>query len=84
VRERKRTWTGARLGEGFPDAFGQLLDHSCALRFNENPDYPLFQTLFDDFSHETSESHETFGEPNIVSLRTAICEHLLPFLMLMA
>jgi casein kinase I family protein HRR25 len=72
VREKKRAWTGATLGDGFPDVFGQLLDHSRALGFDENPDYARFQTLFDEFSNGMSISHETFVEPNMV---TSTCEH---------
>jgi hypothetical protein len=75
VREKKRAWTGARLGEGFPDAFGQLLDHSRALGFDENPDYARFQTLFDDLSWGISFSRETFGGPNMVSCSMPTCEH---------
>jgi len=36
------------LGEGLPDAFGELLDYSRALRFDEKPDYARFLALFDD------------------------------------
>ncbi|KIM92407.1 hypothetical protein PILCRDRAFT_57595, partial [Piloderma croceum F 1598] len=81
VWERKCAWTGAGLREGFPDAFGQLLDHSRALGLDENPDYACFQILFDDFSQGTSFSRETFGGSNTVACSTPTCEHSLSLLI---
>jgi hypothetical protein len=45
-RECKRSWSGSRVGEGFPVAFGQLLDHARALAFLDKPDYSHFRHLF--------------------------------------
>lgn len=81
VREKKRAWTGAGLGEGFPDPFGQLLDYSRALGFDENPDYTRFWTLFDDFSQGISFSRETFGGSNTVACSTPTCEHSISLLI---
>ena len=81
VQERKRAWTGVRLGEGFLDAFGQLLDHSCALGFDENPDYAWFQDLFDDFSQGLSFSRKTIRGPNTVAYSMPTCEYPLSLLM---
>ncbi|KIM74543.1 hypothetical protein PILCRDRAFT_828099 [Piloderma croceum F 1598] len=69
VREKKRAWTGSRLGEGYPDIFGQLLDYSRALVFDENPDYARFQAVFDDFLCLPLE-HRFLAEPNMVSVGT--------------
>ena len=79
--ENKRAWTGAQLGEGFPEAFSQLLDHSRALGFDENPDYARFRTLFDDFSSGISFSHDAFWGPDTVSCSTPTCEHSPSLLM---
>jgi hypothetical protein len=46
TRESKRSWSGSRLAEGFPAAFGQLLDHARALGFLDMPNYSLVRRLF--------------------------------------
>jgi hypothetical protein len=74
VREKKRSWTGARLGEGFPDAFGQLLDHARALEFDEKPDYARFHSHFDDLLHRSSIEHEVPTEQSIASRGSSNCE----------
>ena len=52
VREKKRRWTGQRLGEGKVKEFGELLDYARALDFGSKLDYANlkngFQRLVDD------------------------------------
>jgi hypothetical protein len=39
VREKKRQWSGRRLGQGLAKEFGELLDYARALEFDAKPDY---------------------------------------------
>ena len=45
------SWNGARLAEGHPVVFGELLDYARRLAFDEPIDYerfrPAFETLCD-------------------------------------
>jgi hypothetical protein len=46
VREKKRSWSGSRLAEGYPPVFGLLLDYARNLDFRECPDYTYLRTQF--------------------------------------
>ncbi|KIM44188.1 hypothetical protein M413DRAFT_25639 [Hebeloma cylindrosporum] len=50
VRQLKAQWTGATLGVGFESEFGELLDYSRALAFNQIPDYKLWSARFADLA----------------------------------
>jgi casein kinase I family protein HRR25 len=43
VREKKRAWDGSKLPQCCPAQFGQLLDYSCELKFNDPIDYAHYR-----------------------------------------
>jgi hypothetical protein len=46
VREKKRTWTGARLCEGLPEEFVNFVDYVCGLEYEQQPDYDHWKKMF--------------------------------------
>jgi hypothetical protein len=46
VREKKRTWTGARLCEGLPKEFADFVDYVCGLGYEQQPDYDHWKQTF--------------------------------------
>ena len=46
IRHSKTRWTGAKLGAGFEPEFGDLLDYSRGLGFDQIPDYELWKARF--------------------------------------
>ena len=42
------SWSGARLGEGHPSVFGELLDYARRLGFDELIDYERFGADFEE------------------------------------
>jgi hypothetical protein len=46
VREKKRTWTGARLCEGLPEEFVNFVDYVCGLEYEQQPDYDHWKQMF--------------------------------------
>jgi hypothetical protein len=46
VREKKRTWTGARLCEGLPEEFINFVDYVCGLKYEQQPDYDHWKQTF--------------------------------------
>ncbi|KAK0481480.1 putative casein kinase-1 hhp1 [Armillaria novae-zelandiae] len=55
VRHMKSSCSGKDLSEGFPVEFGDLLDYSRSLDFNQLPDYGMFRCLFASLAGETSD-----------------------------
>jgi hypothetical protein len=51
IREKKRSWTGARLCAGLPEAFGEFVDYVRALDHEQQPDYEHWQRIFRTLSH---------------------------------
>ena len=49
------SWNGARLCEGYPSAFGELLDYARHLGFDEPIDYERFRTVFENLRHSELE-----------------------------
>ena len=46
VGEKKRAWTGRRLGEGKAKEFRELLDYARVLEFTSTPDWrPIRNSL---------------------------------------
>jgi len=50
IRHSKANWTGAQLGAGFEPEFGDLLDYSRGLGFDQIPDYELWKARFTDMT----------------------------------
>jgi hypothetical protein len=48
VGHLKAQWTGVKLGAGLEPEFGDLLDYSRGLKFDQIPDYKLWRTRFED------------------------------------
>ncbi|OBZ73783.1 Casein kinase I isoform delta [Grifola frondosa] len=46
VREQKQRWSGTTLADGYPTEFGQFLDYTRALGFEQVPDYSRFRDMF--------------------------------------
>jgi hypothetical protein len=46
IRSKMLSWNGARLGEGYPSAFGELLDYARHLGFDEPIDYDALPYRF--------------------------------------
>ncbi|PBK76558.1 putative casein kinase-1 hhp1 [Armillaria solidipes] len=55
VRHMKSSCSGKNLSEGFPVEFGDLLDYSRSLHFNQLPDYGMFRRLFASLAGEASD-----------------------------
>ena len=55
IRSKLFSWNGARLGEGDPSAFGELLDYARHLGFDEPADYEPFYTDFEKLRQSTVE-----------------------------
>lgn len=53
VREKKKRWSGERLGEGMAKEFGELLDYARALEFGSKPDYGSLRSSFQRLSSDT-------------------------------
>ena len=47
IRSKMLSWNGTRIGEGYPLAFGSLLDYARKLDFDEPIDYKRFGTVFE-------------------------------------
>ena len=45
------SWNGARLGEGYPSTFRELLDYARHLGFDEPIDYERFRATFETLRH---------------------------------
>jgi len=45
------SWNGAQLGDGYPSAFGELLDYARHLGFDELIDYKRFRAVFENLRH---------------------------------
>lgn len=50
IMEKKMTTPTDLLCRGFPNEFGIFLNYTCALRFDDKPDYPYLRKLFRDLS----------------------------------
>jgi hypothetical protein len=80
VYAKKRAWSGARLTEGYDEAFGQFLDEMRNLEFNEAPHYDRWKVIFADISDRQGAplpldfgSGNITGEPRaLVNLLTEI------------
>ncbi|TFK72337.1 kinase-like protein [Pluteus cervinus] len=46
VREKKISYSGKRLFEGFPQELGDFTDHVRGLRYDEEPDYHYWKRVF--------------------------------------
>ncbi|TFK72316.1 kinase-like protein [Pluteus cervinus] len=46
VREKKISYSGKRLFEGFPQELADFTDYVCGLRHDEEPDYHYWKTVF--------------------------------------
>lgn len=46
VHEKKRTWTGKRLCDGFPREFGDFVDYVQGLDYDQEPNYTLWRKTF--------------------------------------
>ncbi|KAK0233861.1 putative casein kinase-1 hhp1 [Armillaria fumosa] len=55
VRHMKLSCSGKRLSEGFPVEFGDLLDYSRSLDFNQLPDHGILRRLFASLAGEPSD-----------------------------
>jgi len=51
IREKKQSWTGARLCAGLPKEFGEFVDYVHELDYQEPPDYERWQRVFRRLSH---------------------------------
>ena len=51
IKSKMLSWNGARLGEGYPSTFGELLDYARHLGFDEPIDYERFRTVFENLRH---------------------------------
>ncbi|KAK0209309.1 hypothetical protein DFS33DRAFT_1272338 [Desarmillaria ectypa] len=58
VRQMKLSCSGKDLSESFPVEFGNLLDDSRSLDFNQLPDYGMFRCLFANLDEGMSESSD--------------------------
>jgi len=47
IRSKMLSWNGARLADGYPSAFGELLDYARHLGFDEPIDYERFRADFE-------------------------------------
>jgi hypothetical protein len=56
VYAKKRAWSGARLAEGYDEAFGQFLDEIRNLGFNEAPHYDRWRVVFAEIANRRGES----------------------------
>ena len=74
IRDSKARWTGAKLGTGFEPEFGDLLDYSRELGFDQIPNYELWKARFSDIALRLGIIPEepldwTPGEPPIALLQ---------------
>ncbi|KIM38474.1 hypothetical protein M413DRAFT_242165 [Hebeloma cylindrosporum] len=51
IRSKMLSWDGARLAEGYPSVFGELLDYARQLDFDEPIDYERFRAAFEKLRH---------------------------------
>ena len=56
VHAKKRAWSGARLAEGYNEAFGQFLDGMRNLGFDETPPYDRWRCVYADISDRLAAS----------------------------
>ncbi|PPR02002.1 hypothetical protein CVT24_011125 [Panaeolus cyanescens] len=56
IRRKMENWTGARLAEGHPTIFGELLDYARGLGFNQSIDYDRFIDSFHALEQDTTAS----------------------------
>ena len=50
------SWNAARLSEGYPSAFGELLGYARHLGFDEPIDYERFRTVFEKLPYSEVET----------------------------
>jgi hypothetical protein len=55
IRSKLLSWNGARLGEGYPSAFGELLDYARHQGFDEPIDYERFRADFENIRQSAVE-----------------------------
>ena len=70
---KKQDWPGVRLAEGYEEMFGQFLDETCNLEFDELPSYNQWQVGFSNISYQqgsllfNSSTGDIMGEPPTLS-----------------
>ena len=75
IRSKMLSWNGARLTEGYPSVFGDLLDYARHLGFDEPIDYDRFRADFDKLRHSGVEIKRNVRPGKIFIYGCRQCSH---------